>query len=1050
MFQTRFSKSKRVLPMLGLSAFAALGYSVGYQRDEVSSPTSNDQGAAPVMLASLEPANIDHSSHEDPSKNAANWALFRKRIAPVAGAKKGSYEEVSRIISRSDFEALPQATRGVIRDLLMDARAGHPGRQFCFAPGTKPTRVQNTLNAVTQALDPGAIHAAARWTGTATNPSIARNQPFTLTWNIMPDGAPMGNDKSGLIAWGIKNFGSEEKMRAAYRAMFARWSELTSITYVEVDYDDEQPGEPGGELGVRADIRIGGRDLSSTPGVLAVNAFPNGGEMTMGTNWTYNADFMSDNGFFNVTGHEHGHGIGLAHGCPQNGTKLMEPALNGGFRGPQLDDWLGAQFNYGDQYEKGTRNNSPASGTNLGTMALNSETILKEVSLNLGDIDVYKITPDTDQRSVTAVLKPFGATYLDGEQGEDGCAEGTPFLVASQRDLNLEIVNGAGTILASSAATPAGGTETITSFDLTGSGPYYARVISPDRTDKIQPYTLSLKIGPRTNRAPEIRNLRFEPKRPNTNSNLKLLFDLVDPDPNDVPSASTVWTKNGSPMGTPANNTYNLAPDGNGDDGDVFEVTVNARDDKGSTATATIRVVVRPANVKPVFPDSNFTVLENKVLTNKLKATDANSADVNAVETLSFKTVTRPQNGTVIISTDGTFIYTPKANYNGPDSFKARVSDQEGLFADSTVNITVTSVNNPPVLQDDIIKAQEDTPLTIAAETLFKNDTNGEIKGEADPIKIVAVKALVVPFPGKLTLDQKTQNIYFTPSLNWNGETSFSYTVEDSAKNRSTAKVTLQVAAVNDAPTAQNLSVQTVAGTPLEFEVFGSDPEGQLASFTLKDKPKNGKASISLRDGKWYVLYKPAKDFVGEDTLTYSARDGFLTSVPATVKIKVTKNTAPKIVGLAPKSGTFAPGSTVVFTQQVRDTNGVGHIDAVSLLISNSNSKADDKGAAALWFDAVNNVFTMSTDDGSSTYTPLALGKKLYNSQVSIELRPEDVVRGKDGTLTLKWRVTFKEGFVGTKTLWSFVQDLGGLSAGYAAHGNIVIGSATQSSTKSQ
>ena len=46
----------------------------------------------------------------------------------------------------------------------------------------------------------------------------------------------------------------------------------------------------------------------------------------------------------NVLTHEHGHGIGIKHSIPQNGTKLMEPALALEFDGPQEDDIRAAQY----------------------------------------------------------------------------------------------------------------------------------------------------------------------------------------------------------------------------------------------------------------------------------------------------------------------------------------------------------------------------------------------------------------------------------------------------------------------------------------------------------------------------------------------------------------------------------------------------------------------------------------------------------------------------------------------------------------------------------
>jgi hypothetical protein len=1032
MFQTRFSNSKRALPLLGLAVFAGASH-FGSNLSAKLRPQAaiaQEQPVAqkqPVRVASREA----HEAHSE--QTSASAKLAQARLKPVPGAAAGSFEEMSRIITRAQWNDLTVSQRAFARDMLLDARAGKPAPHFCFRPGT-PTAQMRALEAVTHALafTPNFQPTYGRWGRTATDPSIPRNQPFTLTWNLAFD-----SDKSDIRAWAKTNFGSEEGFREKVRAMFALWSTYVPITYVEVDYDDGVVDR--GELGIRPDIRISGVQLPE--GVIGRNGVPEDGDMVLDTKTGYLNPSNDSNGerLFNCMAHEHGHGIGLNHTCPPDNTKVMEPQVNSNFHGPQFDDILSAQFHYGDAYEKGSRNNAPSTASNLGTMALNSETVIRNVSLNVGDVDLYKITPDNDQRSVTAVLKPAGFKYLEAAQAEDtSCPPGVLFDPTTTRDLVLKIVNANGIELASSPVTTAGGQVSIVDFDLTGAGPYYAQVSTPNNEDKIQAYTLSLKIGRRKNRPPVISNFGFTPKRPNTNDNLTVTYKVTDPD-EDGTAVEFIWKKNGQVVQAP-NNSIDLSVEGNGDIGDIFEVTLNVRDTAGSTSTATIKVVIRPANEPPVFPDATFKTAENKVLNNTLKATDPNSKDPNAEEPLKYEVLTQPANGTVTVSPDGKFTYTPKLNFNGSDSFQARVSDLDGAFDDATIKVEVTPVNNTPVLQDDALSTKEDVALTISASTLFKNDNNGENKSEVDPMSIISVKP-GRGFAGTLKLDKDNQTIQFTPELNWNGRTTFTYTVEDSGKKRSTATVTLDVVAVNDAPTAKDLKTRTYSGTPVEIELIGDDVEGDVASFSVKEKPTHGKAVVSQRGGKWYLIYTPEKDFVGTDSLIYRSRDGFLSSAPATITFTVSTNIPPQLNGvtLTPDSGIYSEGDSVVFTQQVRDSNGVDHLDAVSLLISSGATSTSSKNGAALWYDVVNNAFTMSTDDGKSTYTPVKVGQKLYNSQMSVELRREHVTRNSNSSLILEWHVTFKKGFIGKKTLWSFAQDLGGASAGYLAKGSIQI-----------
>ncbi|MBQ1782189.1 MAG: type I secretion C-terminal target domain-containing protein, partial [Gammaproteobacteria bacterium] len=71
------------------------------------------------------------------------------------------------------------------------------------------------------------------------------------------------------------------------------------------------------------------------------------------------------------------------------------------------------------------------------------------------------------------------------------------------------------------------------------------------------------------------------------------------------------------------------------------------------------------------------------------------ASDVDG-DALSYVLGTSPANGSVVLNTDGTFTYTPNANYNGSDSFTVTVSDGQGGVVTSTVTIGVTPVNDAP------------------------------------------------------------------------------------------------------------------------------------------------------------------------------------------------------------------------------------------------------------------------------------------------------------------------------------------------------------------
>src|SRR5262249_57269717 len=72
--------------------------------------------------------------------------------------------------------------------------------------------------------------------------------------------------------------------------------------------------------------------------------------------------------------------------------------------------------------------------------------------------------------------------------------------------------------------------------------------------------------------------------------------------------------------------------------------------------------------------------------------------------------VSGPAHGSLTLNADGSFTYTPNADYNGPDSFAYRANDGAADSNVATVSIAVVPVNDAPVAQNDAAATSEDTP----------------------------------------------------------------------------------------------------------------------------------------------------------------------------------------------------------------------------------------------------------------------------------------------------------------------------------------------------
>jgi large repetitive protein len=90
-----------------------------------------------------------------------------------------------------------------------------------------------------------------------------------------------------------------------------------------------------------------------------------------------------------------------------------------------------------------------------------------------------------------------------------------------------------------------------------------------------------------------------------------------------------------------------------------------------------------------------YSTGEDTVLTVNAPGVLANDSDADGNQ-LSAVLGSGPSHGTLTLNPDGSFLYTPTANYNGPDSFTYRASDGTATSSLATVTLTVTAVNDAP------------------------------------------------------------------------------------------------------------------------------------------------------------------------------------------------------------------------------------------------------------------------------------------------------------------------------------------------------------------
>ena len=334
-------------------------------------------------------------------------------------------------------------------------------------------------------------------------------------------------------------------------------------------------------------------------------------------------------------------------------------------------------------------------------------------------------------------------------------------------------------------------------------------------------------------------------------------------------SGSLVLNPNGSFVYTPN-------PNFNGSD----SFTYRANDGVADSNTVTVALTVNAVNDPPAAGNDSYTIDEDAVLNVAAPGVLANDSDVEG-STLVALRLSGPSNGTLALNANGSFTYTPNANFSGVDSFTYSANDGVASSSAATVTITVTAVNDVPVAAADAYVTNEDVALSVARPGVLGNDTDVE----GGPLTAILVAG---PASGSLTLSANGSFTY-TPNANFNGSDSFTYRANDGTADSNTVTVSITVNAVNDVPSAGNDAYATDEDVALNVAAPGvlgndADVEGSALTAVLVAGPSTGTLALNANGS---FTYTPNANFNGTDSFTYGASDGSAASSTATVTITV-------------------------------------------------------------------------------------------------------------------------------------------------------------------
>jgi VCBS repeat-containing protein len=352
---------------------------------------------------------------------------------------------------------------------------------------------------------------------------------------------------------------------------------------------------------------------------------------------------------------------------------------------------------------------------------------------------------------------------------------------------------------------------------------------------------------------------------------------------NDPLAVSTTLVSN------PSNGSVNLNADGsftythNGDEtrSDSFQYQLS---DGADTEVGTVNITINPVNDPPVANADSYSVDEGtNVAISAALGLLANDTDSDLgpqdILTVNASPVSAPLHGILSLNTDGSFTYTHDGTETTNDSFQYQMSDGS-VTRTATVTLTINPVNDPPVaVNDSGYSVAEGATLNIPAPGLLSNDS--DVENNALTVSTTPVSA---PANGTLSLNSDGSFSY-THDGSETSNDSFDYQISDGAANAN-AGVSIAITPVNDAPVANNDSFTTDEDTDYTGQLSGSDAENSGLNYAISSFPSKG--SITLEPSTGLYTYSPNANANGADAFTFTANDGQLSSLEATVTISIT------------------------------------------------------------------------------------------------------------------------------------------------------------------
>jgi hypothetical protein len=164
-----------------------------------------------------------------------------------------------------------------------------------------------------------------------------------------------------------------------------------------------------------------------------------------------------------------------------------------------------------------------------------------------------------------------------------------------------------------------------------------------------------------------------------------IVLGATDPDGDPLTYSVVSGPSHGTLSGSAPNLSYQPAANYSGAD----SLTFSASDGEFDSNAATVSITVQAVNDAPSATGEAYSLQAGGTLTISAPGVLANDSDIDSA-TLTAVLVSGVGQGSLNLSANGSFTYTPPSGFSGSDSFTYRVSDGQATSGIATVSLTVS------------------------------------------------------------------------------------------------------------------------------------------------------------------------------------------------------------------------------------------------------------------------------------------------------------------------------------------------------------------------